>query len=391
MKVALFTNRTGFPYGEATVRRIKMIAKALQKEKIEFKLYVLFFNNQKLNKYRKGKIDGIKYFYLNIFSNQIQNIVLKQVFYFIGALNAIIKILYLNKKSTIIYLYSHGSMFNLLLLLFAKFRGLKVVQEINEWSFTKKKKPYRQWILKNPMIRLSDGAIIISNVIKESIDKLKGGRKLKKIVIPILDDKNEYPSIINKNADKFILWLGQVDGYIKDVLFIIEALSKIYKNNKNIRFTIIGRYSNKSLKRIQEHAKKYQFPLSNIILTGYLDDTNLKEYLHNSEVCIVPLWQDQKSTHRFSTKIAQFMFAGKPVITCNIGDMGIYLQHEKNCLFYKVNDAANLAHQIIRLSKDEKLAFQIGTSAKETANKFFHYANYTEKLSKFLHEILNNQ
>jgi glycosyltransferase involved in cell wall biosynthesis len=96
---------------------------------------------------------------------------------------------------------------------------------------------------------------------------------------------------------------------------------------------------------------------------------------------ISPLWNDQRSMARFPTKIASYLFAARPVLTCDVGETGKYLKDLENALFFEPGDESGLCQLMERCALDQSLANQIGREGYHLASGSFDFRRHSEKLN----------
>ena len=390
MNIVLVTDIIDFPNGTAGTMRVKMIGKALLESGCNFSIYTNTLKNNIFNNSASGIDEGIEFKYLHG-TTSLDKIKLLKLFLFVKGIFALNRILSSkNKHIDIIYIYSHGSIFNLLTILLCKFYQLRIVQEINEWDTRENKKYLNTFISEGPMVKWSDAALVISKKIKEKVLSLNPD--LKVYTLPVLEDplKFEAHKVDYTTHNNYCFWMGQVDGYLNDILLIIKSCSLAYKNGYHFSFVIAGEYSENSLDEITKTASHHGYPISNINLLGYLDEKELLCYCKCAYFYIVPLWNNQKSFYRFPTKLSTFLFCGKPIITCKVGDVGDLLTDNFNVLFYEPGDIQDLNHQITKLFDDSSLYINLCINSKYFANNILNYGKYSKSLHDFFTSVISN-
>jgi glycosyltransferase involved in cell wall biosynthesis len=270
--------------------------------------------------------------------------------------------------------------------LYSKILSLKSIQEVNEWDYVENKGFLKEFFYKKTMFKHSNGAIVISSQIIENI-KRYSKKKFNVIKIPVLNDPLEYAPIALNNLQKYGLWMGLVDGYYRDVEFIAQGVIQAYRTNPEIKMLICGRYSKVTKDKIEHILKQMNVPVSTITFKGYLTDGVLKELCLNASFFVVPLWNNAKSNNRFPTKIATFLFCGKPIITSPIGEVGNYL-NSKNSILIEPGDNVGLGESMNKVLLDENFTKNLALNALMVAEKNFNYKSYSENLLNFFKEII---
>ena len=126
MQVILITDSTGFPKGTATAKRILMIGRALAEVGVDFSVLTNYFSHGESNDISVGKHKGIRFRYLHGNIKQGLTKFLKLFFYVKGLIRLLIIISRVNKRDTLVYIYSQGTLFNLYGSLLCKFFGIKI-------------------------------------------------------------------------------------------------------------------------------------------------------------------------------------------------------------------------------------------------------------------------
>ena len=380
-----------FPFGEATNQRIIMIGKASLLKGNPFRVFVNCKRPRNpLNKERNGVYEHIEFHHLNK-SLAVGLPKWKNAwgYYLIGFYNAFKLIRSLSRdKNNIIYLYSQGSLFNGFISLLAAMYKISVVQEVNEWPEDLDKFNFKSFIYKSFMFRWAKGTISISDNINAKINRYKpAAGKMDILLLPILADKNDW-SQKNATIQKTFLWCGQVDGYLRDVVLILKAYSKLSATHPEYKILICGKYKKTTEGIINHTIKDLGLQHDNIILTGYISDEKLFEYCQTATALISPLWNDQRSSARFPTKIASYLFASRPVLTCKMGETGKYLIDNDNALFFEPGDYSGLSSLMEFCINEKAVTDQIGKRGSILAETEFDFRAHADRLSDFFEAMI---
>ncbi|MFA6085488.1 glycosyltransferase [Mucilaginibacter sp.] len=389
MNINLITSVTGFPHGTATANRIKMIAKALINQGNHFCVYTNCFLFNKYNTLPKGQYEGIDFLYLHGHTEEINSNLKKLLLFLKGIIRLHHVISKLDPKIDIIYICAQGKIFNVITILLSKLYRIKVIEEINEWNHVVLNRKIEKIINEGPLIKWTDGAIVISNKLDRTIKAIVPNYTT--ILIPVLEDAEKFNRLtpVKENISQYCFWMGLVDGYLHDILFIIKGLGLAYKNGYNYNFTISGPYNQDSLNKIINNAAEFGYPFQNINLLGYISEDELMNQCKNAHFYIVPLADDIRSQSRFPTKVASYMFCGKPILTSKIGEVGSLLEDYYNVLYYTPDDFNSLSEKIKLLSTNVHLYKTICTNTTKFAINNFDYKIYGNRIHTFFSEILS--
>jgi len=390
IKITCFCSGITFPHGEATNNRIMMIGKALQMKNVQMDIYVNSEGNRnQLNLQLEGSVNGLNYRHLNG-SMAIGLSIWKRTYNYllIGFFNAALVVKQLSKdRENTIYLYSQGSLFNVWISFLARLYTICVVQEVNEWKEDIDKRKLHAFIYKKMMFRWAKGAIVISNNIALQVQRHKASTKMMEILLlPVLADKNDWANH-RHSVTKTFVWCGLIEGYFKDVMFMIGAFSRIHHQYPEYRLIICGKYKLETIGKVRDKLKSLDVPLEKVELTGFISNEDLVRYCQSATALISPLWDDQASAARFPSKIADFLFSGRPVLTCNIGEVGRFLQDRRTALFFLPSNEDDLADKMRKMIMETGLANAIGTEGMALANDKFDYRVYADKLFDFFNAV----
>lgn len=189
-----------------------------------------------------------------------------------------------------------------------------------------------------------------------------------------------------KSKDVVIAYAGRIIEE-KGVFELIKAFQYVRKSiNRECKLMLIGAswYSDATKKteyqkKVFDEAKKIE---SNIIFTGYIDNSILPEYLAAADILVYPsLWQEP-----FGLTIVEGMCTGKPVISlANGGIPEIYsmcdLSTQKMLVLTNQNSSnivQLLAEKIMLSIKDDSYS-TVNRNQIETMKKYFSKERYYQR------------
>jgi glycosyltransferase involved in cell wall biosynthesis len=386
MRVNLFTNLTGFPKGTATANRIRMIGKSIQLSSIPFVVYTNYVKYEPDNDEKEGVDDEIRFNYLCRRTKSPFK-VLRMLFFAGGLINLFKVLKSFNPKEDIVYIYAHGHIFNLVTLLMCNFFGLKVIQEINEWYHRDLRKIIATYIMERPVMKYSRGVISISEYISDKIRSINPQMNI--LNVPILEDTSKFNLVEIKNIKNYCFWMGDVDGYLRDIKFILNILFRAKEElDITIPFIVSGPLSSSSEEVLREYCENNNYNFEqNVKLLGFISEDKLLKYCSEAYFFIVPLWDDERSKARFPTKIASFMSSGQPIITCEIGDVAKFLTDEVDVLFFKPDNIGSALKVLKKLLEDKSLYSRIYLNSRKKSIQILDYSSYANDFKVFLTKI----
>ncbi len=172
-----------------------------------------------------------------------------------------------------------------------------------------------------------------------------------------------------------LLYVGQlVRG--KGVDTLLRALSLCTQNQT---LSIIGAGNDEHY--LQSLAKELNLQ-DRVRFPGWVGHHDLCRYYDDAEIVIVPSrWPEP-----FGMVGLEAMLRQRPVIACDVGGIGDWLQDGRNGLLVPVNDEHALAKAIDRLSMDISFAGKLGTEGRELVLSQFSFEAFITKLEHLLKE-----
>ena len=393
MKVYIVTKEP-FPKGMAATNRIICLAKAFISAGIDC-MVIVFSRTYKDNSIPGvGVFEGVPYEYIGG-SSQRPNI--KWVARLQSLWLRVALLCYLKKKiqsGDVVYDFIGGS--NCLkdkIIGIVHRKGGFCVRELNEYPFgtgkeTKKTAKQREYAFKH-LFPQYDGIIAISDAL---VDVAKNYCSPQCVIqkIPILVDfeKYNYPDESSSNLVPYIFHSGTLYEQKDGILGMIEAFGRAVKElDFPVKFISTG-YKEKSphIYEINSIIKKYNIE-DYVVFTGYISEEKLKMYLKGASMCIINKYPNQQNRYCFSTKLGEYMAAGKPIIITRVGEAVNWLENYKDALIIEPQDIQALTNAIVKLFCDKDLRNAIGNEARETCHHAFDYHCNGRPLKQFITSI----
>ncbi len=386
-----------FPNGMAGTNRIICYAKAIIAQGIPCKVLIFtrteIYGNKPKNNEGRGCFEGIDFEYIggtpirsaNLFIRKANDILDKKRLK-----------LYLNKnltKDDIVFGFcSEVNLINSIIKI-AHNKKAKYVKELCELPFgtgkeTKDTIKKRDSVLKS-QYPLCDGIIAISDALVE-LAKQHTTDECNVIKVPILVDFDKFHMEDHSSEAEipYIFHSGTLFEQKDGILGMLEAFGKAtQKLDKNIHFISTGT-PNKSphYHDIERIIKDYQIE-DKVTFTGYLSNEELKDYLSKASLVIINKYPNQQNTYCFSTKLGEYLAAGKPVIITKVGEAMNWLKDGENAYIIEPNDTELLAQTIVNAINNPENRNKIALNGQKICKECFDYRNYGKKLLHFFNNI----
>ena len=138
---------------------------------------------------------------------------------------------------------------------------------------------------------------------------------------------------------------------------------------------------------IERLIEKYELH-DRIRFTGYLFGKQLRKYLAGASLVILNKYRTQQNYYCFSTKLGEYLAAGKPIIITDVGEAMNWLKDGETAMVTPAEDVKALSGGIVKVFSDLPRARQIGASGKELCRRCFDYRNWSAPLMDFAKSIV---
>jgi len=177
------------------------------------------------------------------------------------------------------------------------------------------------------------------------------------------------PNVLKeKNWITFLGKMNYAPNVDAVIYFAKEIFPLIKKQNKEMKFIIVGTSPNKKVRALQD--------IEGVEVTGFVEDPFI--YLKKSKVIVVPI----RFGAGVQNKALETMGLGKPAVTTSIVSSAIGAENNFNILI--ANDTKEFVEKVLLLLSNENLGKKIGYNARKFVEK-----NYTWKVveKKLIGEI----
>lgn len=393
MKVFIITN-IAFPYGMAPANRIRCYAKALSSAGIDAEVLVYRrterYGISPQNTQAQGECEGVCFRYITGTPLRGSNVLIRQLQDRIDKIRLLFVLKQELQCGDIIFLYNGFDVeFNILLTYFAHCRGNKVAVDLCELPYgtgaeTKIAKKKRAKVTGRLYPQI-DGIISISDALRDYASPYLN-KDCRMIKIPIMVDYDYY-FLEDKSAEEihpFIFHSGTLTEQKDGILGMIEAFGIACRNlPEKVRFICTGRMeSSPHCREIETLIEKYSLQ-NRLLFIGYLSETELREYLKRASLVIINKYRTQQNKYCFSTKLGEYMAAGKTVIITDVGEAMHWLADGHDAYVVEAENNEELAKAISRCFTEPTVINRLGSTARETCRKSFDYKRYSEILRSF--------
>lgn len=384
----IFLGGFDYPVGMAGTKRIHNIIKGLRCFN-DISLSVLVLRQSCGVKRPTGYHEGIYYTTILNFNKSFLSALLMPLIYFKS--RKYLRSCFKKDQNNILYVYGPITFDNLLLLLFAKQIGFKIIFDIVEdfdfaLSISNSLK-HRLRIMfiqfvNRYLSKLANGLVLISSHLMKKYFNLN--KPIHHLPISIDIDQYDITPCNFKNIVKLFYAgsFGQKDG----IPILLDAFDKLALKNDNLMLILTGKGTDEFNNKFHNLRSKFSCG-DRIVHKGFLSDKEYMLELNSADILCMPRINTSYANAGFPFKLGEYLATGKPVIASMVSDIPLILHDKKEAMLTIPGDSDSIVAAVNFLLSDPTQASIIGAKGREIAFKLFDYKSQGQHLYKFLQNI----
>ncbi|MBN1363694.1 MAG: glycosyltransferase family 4 protein [Syntrophaceae bacterium] len=183
----------------------------------------------------------------------------------------------------------------------------------------------------------------------------------------LLNEKNE-------KRYKYLLYIGKIEDR-RNILFMIDILSKLSLEDKNIRLVLIGK-GEKYLKKCLNYARSLNVH-ENVI---YHDPMKQEELANVYRCCDIFLFPSKYEI--FGMVLLEAMYFGLPTITTMNGGSSTLIKDKNTGIICDLNNLNSWCEAIINLLNNQKLRDEISVNSSRLIKENYTWDALSDKFLK---------
>jgi glycosyltransferase involved in cell wall biosynthesis len=177
--------------------------------------------------------------------------------------------------------------------------------------------------------------------------------------------------------------IGFVGGtYSNDAQLMADAFNLVLKKFPKAQLVLAG-YFNRDIESLLDAPQA-------VIRSGPITSQQVHLYLSCCDLCWLPLIQSGANIGRWPFKLNDYMTAGRPTVSTDVGDLAIVIPEYNLGSITKSNPEAFAAGTINLLESPDQVE-SLGKSARTAAENQFEWRIITQELENFYFQMLSNQ
>ena len=185
---------------------------------------------------------------------------------------------------------------------------------------------------------------------------------------------------VHMGIPEYVPVIGYIGSiFYRDAMLMADAFKRILATYPRALLLVAG-YFNADIEGLMGQTKS-------IIRTGPVRFDEIGRILSVSDVCWLPLLNSGANQGRWPIKLCDYMAAGKPVVSTNVGDLGNFINQYGFGLVSR-DTPEDLSHRVVELLADSQKRQQMGIRARQLSETTFSWDSLAKRLEEFYKMIL---
>ncbi|MCB9411285.1 MAG: glycosyltransferase [Actinobacteria bacterium] len=278
----------------------------------------------------------------------------------------------------------------------ARSLGVPVVHELTEYPDVVAPRPailgtmHDAWFRRIGIRKLS-GAMVISEPLASYVRSHAGGR-MPLIIVPPVIDASRFASDLPESAraPSFrVGYFGSLSRRKDGIDWLLSAVERanflLSRNRIGIEIGLWGSGPDKSWLLDEIHRRGIS---DSVHLSPPIPSAEVVSAMQSMDALILPRPVSRQATGGLSTKLAEYLATGRPVIATATGDTGRFILDGKTALVVPPNDVTALANALCSLATDPLLAARLGNEGRELAMREFNARKHGLRIHDWLETLV---
>lgn len=381
MSIVIILNEP-YPFGMACANRIHLYAKGLIELGADVKIIIPTAKCKDKSRgiSKVGIFDGVPYFYTVNSPLRSDSFVIRRINDFWGPIKALWNCI--NIKPNAILLVGSKLYYILVFKIAAIIIGAKYFREKSEVPYYwLEKLNFSQKAYLKITSSLFSGFIVITQEL-ENFYKKEIKTKTNTLIVPIINEFSNNGKTTEPKEKATILYTGSLLDRKDGIFLLLHAIAKATVSYPNLKLIITGNVkSSQDYKKVLDTINNLNIN-HNIHFTGYIDKEKLNNYMNSASMLIITKPNNRQNSYNFSTKLAEYLATGTPVLSTESVILNRYLKNKESVFFAK-QDSEQISKMIIYILDNPDEARKVGINGQKVAEAAFNYKNHCRSIYNF--------
>lgn len=192
----------------------------------------------------------------------------------------------------------------------------------------------------------------------------------------------------NANVDAYIAYCGTVSKHKDGVDDLIKAFKIVHDRYNNFKLMIIGGFTSayQDKEELENLVKELSLEES-VVFTGMVHPSAMPQLLLDAAILALARPDNIQAKYGFPTKVGEYLCTGNPSVLTKVGELPMFLEDMKNCVFAKADDYKDFADKLIWTIEHRERATLLAEEGKKLVNSVFSADTQCEKLLSFFESL----
>lgn len=167
---------------------------------------------------------------------------------------------------------------------------------------------------------------------------------------------------------------------------LIRAASLVAEDISELLVLLVGKG------KIENQLKKLAADLAvenHVQFLGWVPFEEALNYIHASDICVIPYAKTIQTEASFPHKITQYMYFSKPVITSDVASLKRILKETGGGITFRAGDHRDLARKIEYLYHDKNARERLGKNGRKAVERTYNWKVEGKKLLTLYGSLVN--
>ncbi len=166
---------------------------------------------------------------------------------------------------------------------------------------------------------------------------------------------------------------------------LVESFAMCLKEVPKAKLLLVG--DGRAREEVEKSIKKFGVE-ANVIITGFVAQHRVPEYLAVSDLAVMPYPELPKELWFSPLKMYEYMSAGKAIVASSAGQIAEVIHDGENGILVEPGNKQDLARALIRLLQNPDERTRLGATARRQAVEHHSWDQYVRKLEKVYRDVI---
>jgi glycosyltransferase involved in cell wall biosynthesis len=166
---------------------------------------------------------------------------------------------------------------------------------------------------------------------------------------------------------------------------LVESFAMCLKEVPTAKLLLVG--VGRARDEVEKSIKKFGVE-ANVIITGFVSQQRVPDYLAVSDLAVMPYPELPKELWFSPLKMYEYMSAGKAIVASSAGQIAEVIHDGENGILVEPGNQHDLARALIRLLQNPDERTRLGATARRQAVEHHSWDQYVRKLEKVYRDVI---